>query len=62
MSIESIKFLCVGLNSLERLKKLKLVFEGTRIGDEAALLIAKCLLKIKTLTGVDLNMENCDLG
>lgn len=35
--------------------------EGTYIGDYAANYLASCLLKIRTLTSVDMNMENCNL-
>ena len=60
--LKGVQCICTGLLSTKKLKKLKLVFESTKIGDYAANYLATCLLKIRTLMSVDLNMENCDLG
>jgi hypothetical protein len=40
-------------------EKLKINLEGTRIGDYAANYLASCLLKLRSLSSVDLNLENC---
>ena len=39
-----------------------MILEGTLVGDIAANELGKCLLKIRSLANVELNMENCDLG
>lgn len=41
---------------------MKLNFEGTKIGDYAANYLASCLLKLRNLHSVDLNLENCELS
>lgn len=60
--LKGVQCICTGLLSTKKLKKLKLIFEDTKIGDYAANYLATCLLKIRTLASVDLNMQNCDLG
>lgn len=50
------EYICAGLIKTKRLKKLRLIMEGTQIGDYSANYLAKCLLKIRTLTSVDLNL------
>ena len=41
---------------------MKLILEATKIGDYAANYLGSCLLKIRGLSYVDLNMENCELS
>lgn len=54
--LKGVQCICTGLLSTKKLKKLKLIFEDTKIGDYAANYLATCLLKIRTLASVDLNM------
>jgi hypothetical protein len=51
-----VQCICTGLLSSKKLKRLKLILDSTKIGDYAANYLATCLLKIRTLTNVDLNM------
>lgn len=60
--LKGVQCICTGLISTKKLKKLRIIFDSTKIGDYAANYLATCLLKIRTLTNVDLNMENCDLS
>lgn len=40
----------------KRIRRLKIDLTGTKIGDYAANYLAGCLLKIRSLSSVDLNM------
>jgi hypothetical protein len=57
-----VQCICAGLTCVKKVKKLKLNLEGTRVGDYAANYLASCLLKLRSLAAVDLNLENCELG
>lgn len=46
---------------MKRIKKLKICCEATNIGDESANYLAMCLLKMRHLVSVELNLDNCDL-
>lgn len=61
IELKGIQCLCSGLVYIKKLRRLMLDLEGTYIGDYAANYLASCLLKIRTLTSVDMNMENCNL-
>jgi hypothetical protein len=54
--LKGVQCICTGLLSTKKLKRLKLILDSTKIGDYAANYLATCLLKIRTLTNVDLNM------
>jgi|JI10StandDraft_1071094.scaffolds.fasta_scaffold50044_1 hypothetical protein len=54
--LKGVQCICTGLLSTKKLKKLKLILDSTKIGDYSANYLATCLLKIRTLTSVDLNM------
>lgn len=62
IKLKGIQCICQGLLTTKKVKKLKLILEATKIGDYAANYLASCLLKIRGLSAVDLNMENCELG
>ena len=62
IEFKGIQCLCSGLIEMKKIKRLKLVLDGTLVGDIAANLLGKCLLKIRTLSNVELNMENCNLS
>jgi hypothetical protein len=61
VKFEGVQFICAGLIQVKRIRKLKLNLEGTLVGDYAANYLASCLLKLRNLSSVDLNLENCDL-
>lgn len=61
MKFEGVQFICAGLIQVKRIRKLRLNLEGTLVGDYAANYLASCLLKLRNLSSVDLNLENCDL-
>lgn len=46
---------------MKRIRKLKICFEATNIGNESANYLAMCLLKMRHLTNVELNLDNCNL-
>ena len=62
MHVDGVQCICAGLIQVKKVKKLKLNLEGTRIGDFAANYLASCLLKLRSLSSVDLNLENCELS
>ena len=62
MQFNGVQCICAGLISVKKVEKLKLNFEGTKIGDHAANYLASCLLKLRSLSSVDLNLENCELS
>ena len=62
VKFDGIQYICAGLIQIKRVKKLRLNLEGTLIGDYSANYLATCLLKLRNLSFVDLNLENCDLS
>ena len=62
MKFDGVQYICAGLIQIKRVKKLRLNLEGTLIGDYSANYLATCLLKLRYLSFVDLNLENCDLS
>lgn len=62
IELKGVQYICQGLLTTKKIKRLKLVLEGTRIGNNAANYLSSYLLKLRGLSFVDLNMENCELG
>ncbi len=56
VKFEGVQYICAGLIQIKKIKKLKLNFEGTLIGDYSANYLASCLLKLRSLHSVDLNL------
>ena len=61
IKLAGIQYICAGLLKVKRIRKLKICFEATNIGDESANYLAMCLLKMRHLTNVELNLDNCNL-
>ena len=62
VKLEGIQYICAGILKVKRIRKIKICCESTNIGDESANYLAMCLLKMRHLTNVDLNLDNCNLS
>lgn len=62
VKFEGVQYICAGLIKGKKIKKLKISLENTKVGDYSANYLAGCLLRLRNLTNVDLNLENCDLS
>jgi len=56
VKFDGIQYICAGLIQIKKIKKLKINLEGTLIGDYSANYLASCLLRLRNLNLVDLNL------